>query len=156
MTSFKDMWNTAAQQEKKTFGDLPEGTYKGEVKVCRFQPSKDGTKENLFWDLQVVEGEEKGSHIYVYRPFSKTDTSDDNQKAINRALNDFIQLELPCNAEAIEKTMINVVGKTVEIVLKNATNGNGQFKNFKKIIEIENTPTESFGETEISDKELPF
>ena len=39
MTSFADMWNNAAKQEKKQFGndDLPDGTYITEVISCKLE-----------------------------------------------------------------------------------------------------------------------
>lgn len=133
--NFKDMWDTAAKAEKKTFSneDLPEGNYITEVISCKLGQTKAGDKDMVSWELKVVEGEQKNNHIWVYRPFSKTDGSEQNIKAIERALNDFKQLDLPCEAEVLGNTMQGIVGKIIEIALKNGTNG--QFKNFKRIVE---------------------
>ena len=134
--NFKDMWNVAAQQEKKQFVDLPEGTYQGRVIKCAFETrKKDPTKTNLVWDLQITDGEYKGQHAFIYRSFSRTDTSEQNQKAINRVLNDFIQLDLPCDADVIDKTMAGVVGKIVEFKFA-ADNNGGMWKNINRIVHV--------------------
>jgi len=135
MANFKDMWNSMAKTEVKQFTieDLPEGTYIAEVVSCKLGPTKAGDKDMVSWDLKVIEGAQKNNHIAVYRPFSKTEDSEQNIKAIDRALNDFKLLNLPCEAEVLGNSMKNVVGKNIEISLKNGTNG--QFKNFKRIVE---------------------
>ena len=131
---FKDMWNTAAKQEKKQFSDLPAGTYKGRVIKCAFEPAKgDPLKTNLVWDLQIVDGEHKNSHAWIYRSFSKTDKSEQNQKAINRVLNDFVQLGLPCEADVVGKTMEDVVGKVIEFTFK-PDGRDGMWKNLNRIV----------------------
>lgn len=127
------MWNKSAAQDKKQFGDLPEGTYKAKVISCKFQPAKDGIKTNCAWDLQVIEGEQANNHIWVYRPFSKMDASEENQKALDRVLNDFVQLGVPATTDKIEKTMMDLVGKVIEIKLK-SDGKDGQYKNFQRII----------------------
>ena len=135
MASFKDMWNKAASEEVKVFQteDLPEGTYFAEVVSCKMGKTKAGDKDMISWDLKLVEGEQKNKHIWQHRPFSTTDTSEANEKAIERAINDFKLLALPCGADVINQTMIDVVGKCIEVSIKNGTNG--QFKNFKRIVE---------------------
>ena len=133
--NFKDMWNSAAQQEKKQFTDLPAGTYKGRCLKCAFEPSKaDPSKTNLVWDLQVIDGDQKNNHAFIYRSFSKTDPSEQNQKAINRVLNDFVQLDQPCDADVIGKTMESLVGKIIEFSYK-PDNNNGMWKNLHRIVE---------------------
>ena len=173
--NFADMWNKKAKEAKKVIGmpdELPEGTYNTEVLVCKFGETKAG-KSMVFWDLKVVDGPQKNNHIHVYRVFSKTEDSEENDKAIDRALDDFKDLELPCDQQSIGKSMTHVIGKVIEIKLVKGTNGN--FRNFKRIIEIvsaETTPeivptftaevvptvataVHSFGTT-ISDEEIPF
>lgn len=150
--NFKDLWNAAAKTEVKQFTteDLPEGTYIAEVISCKLGPTKKGDKDMVSWDLKVVEGDQKNSHIFVNRAFSKTDPSEENIKAIDRALNDFKLLGLPCEAEILGITMKNIIGKNIEISLKNGTNG--QFKNFKRI--VEKTPT--ITPEVINPDEVPF
>jgi hypothetical protein len=149
--NFKDMWNTAAKADisAPSFEDLPEGTYIAEVLSCKLGPTKAGDKDMVSWDLKVVEGQYKNSHIFVYRPFSKTDESEQNVKAINRALDDFKILGLDCTAEALAKSMRDIVGKKIEISLKNGNSG--QFKNFKRI--VEDVPTVN---AEIISDDVPF
>lgn len=139
--NFKDLWNATAKTEVKTFSrdDLPEGTYIAEVISCKLGPTKAGDKDMVSWDLKVTEGGQKNNHIFVNRSFSKTDESEANIKAIERALNDFKILGLPCEAEVLGNTMKNIVGKTIEISLKNGTSG--QFQNFKRIVEVVPTVT---------------
>lgn len=159
--NFKDLWNTAAAAEVKTFSneDLPEGTYITEVISCKLGPTRAGDKDMVSWDLKVVEGEQKNSHIFVNRAFSKTDASEQNIKAVERALNDFKILELPCTDTTIGKTMKDIVGKRIEISLKNGTSG--QFKNFKRIVEEVKTvanvqEVSSFGTEVFPEEEIPF
>lgn len=133
--NFAEMWNTTAKEEKKSFSrdDLPEGIYIAEVISCKLGPTKAGDKDMVSWDLKVIEGTQKNNHIFVNRSFSKTDESEQNIKAINRALDDFKQLELACTSDVIGKTMRDIIGKKIEISLKNGTSG--QFQNFKRIVE---------------------
>lgn len=133
--NFKDMWNAAAKTEVKVFSneDLPEGSYIAEVISCKLGPTKKGDKDMVSWDLKVIEGNQKNNHIFVNRSFSKTENTEENMKAINRALDDFKILGLPCEAEVLGSSMKNIVGKTIEISLKNGNSG--QFKNFKRIVE---------------------
>lgn len=132
--NFAEMWDTAAGTEKKQFDteDLPEGTYTCEVLVCKMGRNKADTKDMISWDLRVVQGEQKNRHIWVHRPFSK-ETTEENQKAIARALDDFKQLDLKADSKSIKQTMLDIVGKLIEISLKNGTNG--QFRNFRRIVE---------------------
>ena len=132
--NFAEMWDTAAGAEKKQFDteDLPEGTYICEVLVCKMGRNKADTKDMISWDLRVVQGEQKNRHIWVHRPFSKEDT-DENRKAIARALDDFKQLDLKADSKSIKQTMLDIVGKLIEISLKNGNNG--QFRNFRRVVE---------------------
>lgn len=158
--NFKDLWNTAAKTEVKQFTieDLPEGTYIAEVISCKLGPTKAGDKDMVSWDLKVTEGEQKNNHIAVYRSFSKTDPSEANVNAINRALNDFKILGLPCEAEILGQTMQKIVGKKIEISLKNGTSG--QFKNFKRIVEVVSVAAPAAPTTEVKTAfpvdEIPF
>ena len=154
--NFADMWNKAAGAEKKQFGndDMPDGTYITEVISCKLGKTKDQSKDMVSWNLKVIQGEQKKNHIFVHRPFSKTDMSEQNEKAIQRALNDFIDLELSADTEQLAKTMRDVVGKNVEIKLVAGTNG--QFKNFKRIVDVlpvEVVPTVN---AEVVSEEDPF
>lgn len=132
--NFAEMWDSAAGAEKKQFDteDLPEGTYACEVLMCKMGRNKADTKDMISWDLRVVQGEQKNRHIWVHRPFSK-ETTEENQKAIARALDDFKQLDLKADSKSIKQTMLDIVGKLIEISLKNGTNG--QFRNFRRIVE---------------------
>ena len=69
MGSFKDMWNTAAKEETKSFQgeDLPEGTYNAEVLDCKIKPTKAGDKHMTAWDLRVVDGTYKNRRIFVLK-----------------------------------------------------------------------------------------
>lgn len=162
MATFADMWNKAAKAGKKQFNndDLPDGLYVTEVVSCKMGMTKDQTKDMVSWDLKVVEGEQKNNHIWVHRPFSKTDDSEQNEKAIQRALNDFIDLGLNAEAAVLKSTMIDIVGKHIEIKLVAGTNG--QFKNFKRIVEpipatpIGNQGASSFGNDVFPEEEIPF
>jgi len=142
MGSFKDMWNTAAKEETRAFQgeDLPEGTYTAEVLDCRFKPTKAGDKEMAAWDMRVVQGEYKNRRIFVNRVFSKTDESEQNQKAIKRAVDDFKLLGLPCSPEETPQSMIAVIGKIIELRIKNGTTPGTQFQNFLRIVETTPTP----------------
>lgn len=133
--NFADMWNKAATQEKKQFAsdDLPEGTYYAEVVSCKLGPTRAGDKDMVSWDLRVAQGEMKNRRIFVNRAFSKTDESEQNVKAIERALNDFIQLDLKADSTSLKQTMIDVTGKTIEISLKKANTG--MFYNFRRIVD---------------------
>jgi hypothetical protein len=128
--SVKDFWNEEAGVEKKVFaGDLPDGKYVATVLKCEFGKTKDGTKDKTHWDLQVTEGPHARSHIWVDRGFSKTDESEENKKAIQRMLDDFKQLDLPCGTATIAASMDSIIGKTVLIELK--MGNTSQFKNFR-------------------------
>lgn len=150
--NFKDMWNTAAKTEVKVFStdDLPEGPYITEVMSCKLGPTKKGDKDMVSWDLKVIEGEQKNNHIFVNRSFSKTDASEENIKAINRALDDFKILGLPCEAEVLGNSMKSIVGKNIEISLKNGNSG--QFKNFKRVVEVTPAVTPEI----VNPDEVPF
>lgn len=157
--NFKDLWNATAKTEVKQFTieDLPEGIYIAEVVSCKLGPTKAGDKDMVSWDLKVTEGDQKNNHIVVYRSFSKTDPSEQNIKAIERALNDFKILGLPCEAEVLGQTMQKIMGKKIEISLKNGTNG--QFKNFKRIVEVApvvSDQTPSFVAEIFPEEEKPF
>ena len=133
--NFAEMWDAAASAEKKQFDneDLPEGTYVCEVLACKMGRNKADTKDMISWDLRVVQGEQKNRHIWVYRPFSK-ETTEENQKAIGRALDDFKQLDLKADSSSIRQTMIDIVGKLIEIKLTPDKSG-GQYRNFRRIVE---------------------
>lgn len=150
--NFADLWNKAAQAEKKQFGsdDLPDGTYITEVMSCKLGPTKAGTKDMVSWDLKVIEGEQKNNHIFVNRAFSKTDASEENLKAIQRALNDFIDLGLKADTASLAGTMRDIVGKNIEIKL--APGNSGQFKNFKRIVEKPSVITPEV----VNPDEVPF
>lgn len=151
---FKDLWNTAAKQEPKQFAteDLPEGTYICEVLSCKLTKTKAGDKDMIAWDMRVVQGEHKNSHIWLNRPFSKTDASEQNIKAIERATGDFVLLGLSADTVSLAKTMTDIVGKHIEISLKNGTNG--QFKNFKRIVDA--PPADAAPAGTAPDDEGPF
>lgn len=165
---FKDFWNKRAKAEVKTFSneDLPEGNYIAEVMSCKIGKTKSGNKTMVSWDLKVIEGEQKNNHIFVNRPFfwigsSESDiTSEENGKAIDRMMDDFKILGFTVTDDVLNKTMANMVGKTIEINLKNGTNG--QFKNFKRIVELKSDPrpqssnAESFGAMVFPEEEIPF
>jgi hypothetical protein len=145
---FKDFWNKKANAETKThsYEDLPEGNYITEVISCKMGKTKSGTKSMVSWDLKVIEGEQKNNHIFVNRPFywigaSESDiTSEQNDKAIDRMMDDFKLLGLKITADVLNETMLKMVGKTIEISLKNGTNG--QFQNFRRIVEPKPTSSE--------------
>jgi len=149
---FAAVWNKAAKAEKKQFGgdDLPEGTYIVEVMKCTLGPTKAGDKDMVSWDLKVIEGEQKNNHIFINRAFSKVDESEQNIKAIQRALNDFIDLGLNAEAPVLKKTIREVVGKNIEIKL--VAGEKGQFQNFKRIVEVIPTFTGEIADEE----EIPF
>ena len=77
--------------------------------------------------------QDKNQRIFVNRPFSRTDESELNQKAIERALNDFIQLDLKADTASLAQTMSDIVGKIIELSLKKANTG--MFYNFRRIVE---------------------
>lgn len=133
--NFKDMWDKAATQPKKQFDnvELPEGTYTAEIVSCKLGKTKDQSKDMITWDLRIVVGEHKNQRIFVNRPFSRTDESEQNQKAIERALNDFIQLDLKADTASLAQTMSDIVGKIIELSLKKANTG--MFYNFRRIVE---------------------
>lgn len=157
---FKDMWNKAAAEPPKQFSDLPEGTYKGRVLKCAFEPAKDPAKTNLVWDIQVIEGPQKNCHAWIYRNFSKTDTGEQNQKAIGRALNDLISLGLPCKAEETKASMEGVVGKVIEFRYKpdgkvDADGRPGMWKNLLRIVDEPAPPPPRVPDS-CPDDDLPY
>lgn len=156
MTAFKDMWDKAASQEKKQFvsDDLPEGSYYAEVMACKYGPTKNNDKEMVSWDLRVVQGEFKNRRIFVNRAFSRTDESEQNQKAIERVLNDFIQLDLKADSASLKQTMSDIVGKTIELSLKKANTG--MFYNFRRIVEGAVDAPPSSGAAKSGNDEQPF
>lgn len=135
-TSFRDLWDKAAGEEVKrgSFDPLPEGSYTAEVLSCKMGKTKAGDKDMISWDMKVVEGEQKNNHVWQHRPFSRTDESESNMKAIERATDDFKLLGLPCGTADLEKSMLGIVGKQIELSIKNSSTGNGQFINFKRIV----------------------
>lgn len=162
MGSFKDMWNTAAKEETKSFQgeDLPEGTYNAEVLDCKIKPTKAGDKHMTAWDLRVVDGTYKNRRIFVNRVFSQTDESEQNRKAIKRAVDDFKLLGLPCLPEEIEKSMKDAVGKIIELRIKNGNTPGTQFQNFLRIVEgAVDAPKPAAGAGAfpgVPDDEIPF
>lgn len=157
--SFKDMWGTAAKEETRSFSgeELPEGTYNAEVLDCKIKPTKAGDKHMTAWDLRVVDGAYKNRRIFVNRVFSQTDESEQNQKAIKRAVDDFKLLGLPCSTDEIKDTMLNVIGKIIELKIKNGNTPGTQFQNFLRIVEtpVGNGAAASSGGV-IPDEELPY
>jgi len=163
---FGSMWDRKAKEGKKVIGipdELPEGLYEVKVLVCKFGETKTG-KSMVFWDLEVAVGQQKGNHIHVYRTFSKTEDTEENRKAIDSALDDFKQLGLDATRAAIARSMINLIGKVIEIKLVKGTNGN--FRNFKRIIDtpaalevvltVDAELIQPFVTTMIPDEPLPF
>jgi hypothetical protein len=168
--NFAEMFDGIAKEPKKVFENtpLPEGDYVTEVLSVSLGETKDKLKAMFKWDLKIIEGDRRNCHIFVNRPFSKTDDSEQNQKALARALNDFKILDLPCDSKNLDKTMKNLIGKHIEINLKDdgrgpdANNRINQWQNFRRIVEP--APTEAVPEvaasmgavTNMPDEPLPF
>ncbi|CVK18493.1 hypothetical protein SPSPH_045650 [Sporomusa sphaeroides DSM 2875] len=159
--SFKDIWDEAAGQEVKQFADdLPDGKYQAEVIKCEFGKTKDQTKDKVHWELKVIDGEQKGSHIWIDRAFYKNDNSEDNKKAVRRATDDFKYLGFTPTSANLENIMKGLVGQTVEIELKSGNNG--QFKNLRRIVEKPVAQTQAatnqsaFGNDKFPEEEMPF
>ena len=141
--NFADMWDSVASEPKKVFENtpLPDGDYVCEVLQVKLDATKDGTKPMFKWDLKVIEGERRNCHIFVNRPFGREDT-EQNRKALGRALNDFKALDLPCDSKSLELTMKGIIGKHIEINLKEDGRGAdaqgriNQWQNFRRIVEV--------------------
>lgn len=164
--NFADMWDSVASEPKKVFENtpLPDGDYMTEVLSVTLGETKDKLKAMFKWDLKIIEGDRKNCHIFVNRPFSKTDDSEQNVKALGRALNDFKALDLPCDRTHLDGTMKGLVGKHIEINLKEDGRGPdaqgriNQWQNFRRIVEIAPTApsgADAFG-TEVAGEKVPF
>lgn len=163
--NFADMFDSIAKEPKTVFENtpLPDGDYVTEVVSVSLGQTKDKAKAMFKWDLKIAEGDRKNCHIFVNRPFGREDT-EQNRKALTRALNDFKILDLPCDSQILDNTMKNLIGKYIEINLKEDGRGPdqqgriNQWQNFRRIVDkplpAPNT-AESFGQS-MPDENVPF
>jgi hypothetical protein len=121
-------WEGSKGVENK-FSELPDNTYKMKVLSCGFGKTKDGA-DKIEWNFEVIEPAEfaRRKH-WVHR---KLDPN--NQKTIDRAKGDFLDLGLDAGISTITNTMAAIVGQIVEINLRTTDQGN-QFTNFRRIVE---------------------
>ena len=156
--NFNEMFDSIANAPRKKFEatPLPEGDYIAEVISVVLGETKDKIKGMFKWNLKIIEGERKNSHIFINRSFSKTDDSEQNEKALNRALEDFKILGLPCDRKNLENTMRILVGKHVQVNVKDSSSGNGnQWYNLRCMLEPSPDDATSFG-TVVPDENVPF
>ena len=162
MTTFAELWNAAASEPKKSFENVvfPEGDYKAEIMSVKLGPTKLGDKDMFSWDLKVIDGEYSNNHMFVNRSFSKTDMSDQNKNALIRALDDFKALNMQCDTANLNNSMKSLIGKKIEVRIKNGTKEGTQFTNFLRLIQDKpaapaTSGAEQFGGT-VSGEEVPF
>jgi hypothetical protein len=131
--SVKDYWNEQAASEKKaTAVELPEGTYTAEVMKCEFGKTR-AEGDKVFWDLKVLYDDYANCHCWVHSKFSKTDDTEENKKDINKMLDYFKALDLPCASDGIAASMASIVGKTIEFKIVEGSRG-GRFTNFIRVV----------------------
>jgi hypothetical protein len=143
----QDFWNEYAETERPVFisGDLEPGRYTAKVTKCAFGKTNAG-EDKVEWHLQMIDGPEPGHYFGVHRKFSKTDTSDENQKNIRRLLDDFKNLGLECTSDKIAASMAAIVGQVIEFKIVEGNQG-GLFTNFVQVVK---------GGTVFPEEEIPF
>jgi hypothetical protein len=163
--NFAEMFDSVANKPKKQYkvDNLPDGNYVMEIVSVVPGLTKNEEKRKISWDLKVAEGEYKNRHVFITYSFTQIN-DESNLKAIDRALDPFKILDMPCDSASINGSMKKLTGKYVEINLKDdgygpdADGNRGQWKNFRRIVEDvpQGAPAPQAVPQELPEGSVPF